>query len=151
MTKMPKVLIVDDQPGDIGWLVDRIAERGYEIVIATNERSAQERFRAIKDGHETYVAAILDVMVAVMDLEDLVDLDEQFFVDSQDTGIRLARLAREELKLSPEQLPITSLTIRDDDRVKVAMKRLRIPLFDRTPANNSEGIDRFVDQYLPHR
>ncbi len=151
MTAMPKVLIVDDQPGDIGWLVDRIADRGYEIVIATNERSARERLQAVKDGRETYVAAIFDVMVAAMDLEDLVELDEQFFVDSQDTGIRLAQLAREELKLSPKQLPIASLTIRDDDRVKAAMKKLRIPLFDRTPPNEGENINRFVDRYLPQR
>jgi len=151
MTATPKVLIVDDQPGDIGWLVDRIAERGYEIVMATNERAARERLQAVKDGREKYAAAIFDVMVTTMDLEDLVELDEQFFLDSQDTGIRLAHLAREELKLSARQLPIAGLTIRDDDEVRKAMEELRIPLFDRTPPARSEGINRFLDKHLPQR
>jgi len=151
MTATPKVLIVDDQPGDIGWLVDRIADRGYEIVMATNERAARERLQAVKDGREKYVAAIFDVMVTTMDLEDLVELDEQFFLDSQDTGIRLAHLAREELKLSARQLPIASLTIRDDDEVRKAMEELRIPVFDRTPSTNSESINGFLDAHLPPR
>ena len=133
MTAIPKVLIVDDQPGDIGWLVDRIAERGYEIEWATNERAAREHLQAVKDGREEYVAAIFDVMVVLVDLEDLMELDEMFFVESKDTGIRLARFARKELGISERQLPIASLTIRDDDPVKTAMKELGIPLFHRTP------------------
>ncbi len=151
MTAIPRVLIVDDQPGDIGWLVDRIVERGYEVVLATNEQAAPQRLQAAKDGREKYATAILDVMVAAMDLEDLMDLDEKFFVDSEDTGIRLARFARKELGISARQMPIASLTIRDDDRVKMAMKELGIPLFHRTPSTEREDINRFIDKHLPSR
>lgn len=117
----------------------------------TNERDARNRLQAVKDGREEYVAAVFDVMVVIADLEDLMELNEMFFVKSEDTGIRLARFAREELGISERQLPIASLMIRDDEPVKTAMKELGIPLFHRTPSTESENIDRFIDKHLPSR
>jgi CheY-like chemotaxis protein len=149
MADRPQVLIVDDQVGDLLWLLDLIKSRGYRVRLATNEAEASERLLAVKEQSEAYVAAVIDVMVAVKDLMELMALDEQFFEDSRNTGIRLCRYARKELGISPEQLPIACLTVRDDNEVKEAMRELAIPLYNRAPQSPSESIRGFVEQYLP--
>jgi CheY-like chemotaxis protein len=150
MSDSPRVLVVDDQVGDIEWLLDRILYRGYEIVVATNERAARKRLDAVKKGEESYALAIVDVMVAIMDLADLVTLDEEFFVESRDTGIRLCRYVREELGISPNELPIVSLTVRDDPEVKAAMEELGIPLVSREPGGGpADLLDEYLERHLP--
>lgn len=146
---MKEVLIVDDQVGDLLWLLDVIQSRGYKVLLATNEAAARERLLAVKEGKETYVAAIIDVMVAVKDLLDLMDLDDHFFEESRNTGIRLCQYAREDLQIPDKELPIACLTVRDDLEVKEAMRKLAIPLYNRAPQSPSESIRGFVDSYLP--
>jgi len=146
---MKGVLIVDDQVGDLLWLLDVIQSRGYKILLATNEAAARERLLAVKEGKEAYVAAIVDVMVAVKDLLDLMDLDDQFFEESRNTGIRLCQYAREELHILAKELPIACLSVRDDHEVKEAMRKLAIPLYNRVPQSPAESIRGFVDLHLP--
>jgi CheY-like chemotaxis protein len=148
MSERPRVLIVDDQMGDLLWLLDLIQNRGYDAVIATNEEAAQERFRAIKAGTETYAFAVVDVMVAVKDLARIAALDDRFFEDSRSTGIRLCQLARRELGIPAKQLPIACLTAREDDEVRNAMHELKIPLFHRAEYSSSGGIRKFVEKNL---
>lgn len=145
----PRLLMVDDHIGDLRWLTDVVIARGYDIAVSTNEEHARRRLAAVKEGSETYALAIIDVMMAVKDLLDLASLDEQFFEDSKDTGIRLCRYARQELGLSPEELPIACLTVRDDEKVKQAMRELGIPLFNRAPHSPSESIRGFLEENLP--
>lgn len=149
MADRPQVLIVDDQAGDLLWLLDYIQSRGYSVLVVTNEAAANDRLLAVKEQRESYVAAIIDVMVAVNDLMELRTLDEKFFKDSRDTGIRLCRYARSVLGILPEQLPIACLTVRDDNEVKEAMRELEIPLYNRASQSPSESIRGFVDRYLP--
>lgn len=148
-----QVLIIDDQLGEILWLLDRLRHRGYETVVATNEEAGRRQLEAVKDGRERYAAAIIDVMVAIKDLEDLLaedeELDDEFFEESTDTGIRLCRYARRDLSLSADDLPIACLTVREDDEVKEAMKGLGIPLYNRIPQDPSESIVGFLEQHLP--
>lgn len=147
-----RVLIVEDQVGDLYWLLDLIRSRGYEVVVATNESAAQESLRAVKAGTDSFRLAILDVMVAVKDLKDLTNLDNRFFEDSKRTGIRLCHFARDEdqLGISAEQLPIVCLTVRDDEEVREAMKSLDIPLFNKAPHTPSESIREFIEDQLPN-
>ncbi len=154
MTEPPRVFIVDDRIGDLVWLLDLIRSRGYEVVLATNEQAARQRLGAVKQGEESYVLAIIDVMVATHDLLDLIalnekSLDEKFFSDSRDTGIRLCDYARRELGLSPQALPIVCLTAREDDEVKAAMQRLDIPLYHRASHSPEESIRSFIEERLP--
>ncbi len=148
MIERPRVLIVDDQMGDLLWLLDLIQNRGYDAVIATNEEAAQERFRAIKAGTETYALAVVDVMVAVKDLTRIVALNDQFFENSRNTGIRLCQLARNGLGITAEQLPIACLTAREDDEVRNVMRELDIPLFHRAEYSSSRSIRGFVEVTL---
>lgn len=152
MTAPTRVLIVEDQVGDLYWLLDLIQSRGYEVVVATNEAAAQERLRAVKDGTESFRLAIVDVMVAIKDIKDLANLDERFFEDSKRTGIRLCHLARDKdkLGLSAEQLPIVCLTVRDDEEVREAMKALGVPLYNKAPHTPSESIRQFIEDRLPN-
>jgi CheY-like chemotaxis protein len=143
-----RVLIVDDQIGDLVWLLDLVRNRGYEVVVATNEEAAQERFKAVKAGTESYSLAIVDVMVAVKDLARLAALDDQFFEDSRNTGIRLCQLARRELGITDGELPIVCLTAREDDEVRDAMRELDIPLFHRAEYSSSDSIRGFVEEKL---
>jgi len=149
MNERPSVLIIDDQVGDLVWLIDLIRNRGYEIVFATNEEAARDRLRAIKARAESYVVAIVDVMIAVKDLSKLTSLDREFFEDSRETGIRLCRFARRELGISRGQLPIVCLTVRDDDDVRNVMKELEIPLFNRAPGGAADSIRGYIERNLP--
>src|SRR5215210_224466 len=148
MTERPSVLIVDDQVGDLVWLIDLVQNRGYEIVFATNEEVASERLHAVKGRAESYVLAIVDVMIAIKDLSKLTSLNNEFFENSRETGIRLCRLARRELGISRGQLPIVCLTVRDDEDVRNAMKELEIPLFNRAPGS-ADSIRGYVERHLP--
>jgi CheY-like chemotaxis protein len=149
MSGRPRVLIVDDQMGGLLWLLDLIQNRGYDVVIATNEEAARERLRAIKAATEEYAMAVIDVMVAVKDLTQIAALDDQFFEDSRNTGIRLCQLARHDLQIPAEQLPIACLTAREDDEVRNAMRELEIPLFHRAEYTSSDSIRSFVEEQLP--
>ncbi len=147
---MNRILIVDDQPGDLLWLLDILRVRGYEYTLATNEKDARVELQSVKDGSASYALAIIDVGVATLPIEDLFlqDLDERFFEDSRDTGIRLCRYARRELGLSAKDLLMACLTVRDDDDVKEAMKELGIPLFNRAPNTAEESIRLFLEEKL---
>lgn len=152
MTALARVLIVEDQVGDLYWLLDLIRSRGYEVVVATNEYAAKERLQAVKEGTDSFRLAIVDVMVAVKDLKDLTNLDNRFFEDSKRTGIRLCHLARDKDKLgiSAEELPIVCLTVRDDEEVRKEMKALDIPLYNKAPHTPSESIREFIENCLPN-
>lgn len=150
MTEPKSVLIVDDRIGDLTWLLDLIRSRGYEVVLATNEKAARQRLEAVERKEESYVLAVIDVMVATMDLLDLVALDEQFFENSRDTGIRLCRYARRDLGISPKVLPIVCLTAREDEDVKKFIEdELGIPLFHRAPPSPEESIRGYIEEHLP--
>jgi CheY-like chemotaxis protein len=148
MNKGPSVLIVDDQVGDIGWLIDLIQSRGYMVVLATNEEAAMKQLDSVKQGKVSYALAIVDVMVAIMDLMDLIALEDKFLADSlkksEDTGIRLCEYARETLGLSEKELPIICITIREDPDVREAMKRLGIRLFNRA-SYGKDSIRQFIE------
>jgi len=117
-------------------------------VFATNEEVASERLHAVKGRAESYVLAIVDVMIAIKDLSKLTSLNNEFFENSRETGIRLCRLARRELGISRGQLPIVCLTVRDDEDVRNAMKELEIPLFNRAPGS-ADSIRGYVERHLP--
>lgn len=147
------ILIVDDQPGDLLWLLDLLHVKGYGHTLATNEKDARALLKSVKDGSESYALAIIDVGVATLPIEDLFSqgLDEKFFEDSRDTGIRLCRYARKDLAIPAKTLPLACLTVRDDDDVKEAMKELEIPLFNRAPNTQEESIRSFLEERLPPR
>jgi DNA-binding response OmpR family regulator len=149
VSETKRVFIVDDRISDLIWLLDLIRRRGYEVILATNEQAARKRLEAVQRGEERYVLAIIDVMVATHDLLELVALDEKFFKDSRNTGIRLCTDARKEFGISPEVLPIVCLTAREDEEVKTAMRDLGIPLFHRAPHSPEESIRGFVEEHLP--
>lgn len=149
MSETKRVFIVDDRIGDLAWLLDLIRGRGYEVILTTNEQAARKRLQAVQKGEESYVLAIVDVMVATHDLLELVALDEKFFKDSRNTGIRLCEYARKELGISPEVLPIVCLTAREDEAVKTAMHELGIRLFHRAPPSPEESIRGFIEERLP--
>jgi CheY-like chemotaxis protein len=152
MSEKPTVLIVDDQPGEILWLLELLDERGYRTHIVTNEQAANKQLNDIADGKCSYVAAIFDVMVSTHSIEDLLEqnleLDDHYFQSSKDTGLRLCRKAREELGL---ELPIACLTIRQDAEVEAIETELGIPVYHRIPLDDSQSIDSFLDRHLPER
>lgn len=154
-TGAPKVLVVDDQVGEVLWLLDDIRHRGCEAVVVSTEAAARAQLEAVRDGREAYRAAIIDVMVAVKDLWDLIALgenvDEKFFADSRDTGLRLCRYAREDLGLTAAILPIACLTVRDDPEVRKATTALTIPLYQRMSDDSAESLRSFLDEHLPPR
>ncbi len=156
MSESPIVFVVDDQAGEIRSLIRRIKSRGYEIELATNELDARAGIEGIAEAPERYAGAIVDIMVATISLEKLleqdddVDLIEDVVKPSTDTGIRLCRYVREDLGL--RELPLAALSVRDDDELVRALDQVGVTLYARGVEDSSEGsIMRFVEHYLPER
>jgi|GEM_PF-3249484 len=159
MSAHKKVFIVDDQAGEIRSLIRRIKKRGYDVVLATNEREAERMLQEIAARPSAFAAAIFDVMVATVDfdtllaMEDSVDLESKVFEPSVDTGLRLCRYARETLRISEAELPIAALSVRTDDELRSNLETLGVPLYDRTQIDTPDdrSIMRFVERHLPER
>ncbi len=159
MSERRKVFIVDDQAGEIRSLIRRIKNRGYDLMLATNEREAERMLQEVADHPSSFVAAIFDVMVATVDfatlleMDDSVDLESKVLEPSVDTGLRLCRYARERLRIAEADLPIAALSVRTDDELREALGQLGVPLYDRTQidAEDERSIMRFVEQHLPRR
>ncbi len=145
------VLIVDDNLGEIIWLMDFAVARGYQIATETSEKAAKRRLDAVKKGEESYVLAIIDMMIPMMDFLEMDEFsfDDSFFENSSSSGLRLFRYARHELEISPEDLPMVCLTVREDEEIRLALKDLGIPLFQRVPLSNEESIRPFLESKLP--
>ncbi len=113
-----EVLLVDDRKGDIAWLVDYLEARGYRVDHVTNEQAARGRLERIAAGKQRYDLAIIDIMVALKDIMDMIELadelDESFFENSRTTGIRLCRWIRGDLDISSDVLPIVCISARPD-------------------------------------
>ncbi len=140
-----RVLIVDDIPGDITWLLDFVEQRGYEVDQVGNEEAARGKLEAVQEQGAAYALAILDVMVSVKDIMDIVDFDDSFYELSMDTGVRLCRYARQDLGISAEQLPMICISGRDDEGLKEALVELDIRLFGRA----DRAIRDFLREKLP--
>ncbi len=154
MTSEARVLLVDDHIGDVTWLVDFLEDRGYNVDQVTNEEAARRKLEAVKAavkaGQETYVLAIIDIMVSIKDIMDLVNLDEKFFEESRETGIRLCAYAREELALEPDDLPIVCISARSDhEEIRKPLGQLGIRLFSRVPQSREESIREYLKERLP--
>ena len=145
-----QILLVDDHIGDVTWLVDFLEHHGYEVVQVTNEKDAREKLEEVEKGQATYVLAIIDIMVSIRDIMDLVDLDEKFYEESRETGIRLCAYAREELKIKPEVLPIVCISARSDhEEIQKPLRQLGIRLFSRVPQSREESIREYLKEKLP--
>lgn len=146
---MQKVLIVDDQPADITWLLDILESKGYAYEIASHEEKARELLQEVKRGEVHYALAIFDVMVAIRDMRSLVRLDPTLLKESTDTGVRLCYFARKELKISPKTLPIVCISARPDrDQFLSRLKKLKVPLFSRIPEGGERSIRDYIDEKL---
>ncbi len=152
---MNRILLVDDHIGDISWLVDLLEARGYEVEQVTNEEAARRVLEGVKErlaeGQTAgYGLAVVDIMVSIKDIMDLVDLDEKFYEQSKDTGVRLCRYARDELEISADDLPIVCISARaDQEEFKPQLDQLGIPLFSRTPQNPEESIRSYIEDNPP--
>lgn len=147
------VLVIDDQVHEIDWLIDRLKDRGYEIVLVTNEADGRDMLDAVKGEQRAFAAGIFDVMMSTKDVWPLIEAgqspDDQFYDDSKDSGLRLCRYARQELGLSAEELPIACLTVRDDEALKKVLRELGIPLYPRLDPGN-QGVMEFIEEFLPY-
>ena len=132
MHEKGKVLVVDDNEFGIRWLLDLLKFHQYEAELVTNEESAMRKLELVQEKKLKYHLAIFDVMVATQRIEDVEKLDDEFFRDSMDTGVRLCRYARLELGLSPSELDIVCISGRGDEDLVDATRRLGIPLFNRS-------------------
>lgn len=65
MSKLPKVLIIDDDPGIVSWLVEMLPEEGFEPVGETSARKALELLRK----HE------FDLVVSDVEMPEMRGLD----------------------------------------------------------------------------
>lgn len=148
MSETPRVLLIEDQVGDIEWLVDLIKARGYEIDLATNRMAARQRLDAIKDGRASYALAIIDIMIATEDIERLTELNEESFGDAKRAGIDLCRYARETLRISASTLPIICLSVLQDDATKNSLEELGIVLYPRSSPQRATPLRIFLASNL---
>lgn len=144
-----KVLLIDDHVGDISWLIDFLEARGYQVDQETNEVDARAKLESVKEGESAYNLAIIDIMVSIMDIMDLVDLDDDYFEKSRETGLRLCRYARKELGISEVQLPIVCISAATDrEEIQKGLEELGVPLYSRVPQAPENSIRNFLEQHL---
>ncbi len=148
MSSSPRVLLIDDQRGDILPLIQRIEWLGYGIHHVAKKDAAIRALDDVSTGAANYVLGIIDVMIATRDIKDLMHLDRRLFKDSLDTGVHLCRYARNKLRLTEEQLPIVGITSRTDDSVKKEFDALGIRLFSRVPEPEDSILD-YLGSHLP--
>lgn len=139
------MLVVDDNEFGIRWLLDLLRFHGYEADLATDEESAKHQLDLVQEKKVRYDLAVFDVMVATRRIEDLENLDQEFFDDSMNTGVRLCDYARLELGLSPSGLDIVCISGRDDSDLGDELKRRGVMLFNRS--QNTE-FRRFLKEKL---
>lgn len=156
-----KVLLVDDNIGDLGWLVDFLTHRGLEIDLALNEKQARTALEAVRDGRAQYRFAIFDIMVATVSIEDLIqeelnqeglsplrDRVDQVVENSLNTGVRLCEYARIGLGLGEERLPIFAISVRQDKELAKALKRVGVKLYSRAPSHDRPDIRAHLERTL---
>ncbi len=158
MNEQPIVFIVDDQPGEIRSLVRRIGAMRCDVELATNEMEAKAGLKQVKEHPDRYVAGIFDIMVATVDFETLlemdddVDLREEVLEPSINTGVRLIDYARDELGLGADVFPIAALTARDDSDIEPLLKERGVPLYRRGASDDAEqSIMKFLHDNLRPR
>ena len=144
------ILLVDDRIGDIKWLISYLERRRYNVDHVTDEEAARAKLEAVAGGQMSYALAIIDIMVSVKDIMDLVELDEGFYEQSRDTGIRLCQYAREELGIGGEILPIVCISARDDyEQVKEKVTSFdEVQIFRRTTEEPEQSLRYYLDENL---
>lgn len=148
--KVGKILIVDDQIGDLEWLLDTLDSRGYQYDLAEHTQKGRELLDEVKAGTKSYDLAIFDMMVALMDIRDLAKMDPKTLDDSVDAGLQLCRYARRTLELTEKELRIVCLSARPDrDNFRPELEQLGIPLFPRIPSGDEESIRNYIETKLP--
>lgn len=143
-----KVLVLDDQRREILWLFALIESRGYDVVLAANEKAARLRLKEIADGHASYALCIIDVMMATVDITELAEVDDAFFLSSRDAGLRLCEYARNELHLGVRKLPIIAFTARTDAEVKQRLSAANVPYCNRAEIEGGHSIRQMIAEYL---
>ena len=146
-----RVFIVEDNVGSITWILDFLEDRGYEVDIDTNEEAARKRVLKVKDKLIAYDLAIFDVMISVKDIMEIVDLDDDYYAASKDSGVHLCDYTRKHLQISAEQLPIVCLSARTDSELKESLRERDILLFDRADLLSEHSIREFLKTHLPPR
>jgi CheY-like chemotaxis protein len=63
------ILIVDDDPGSLGWVVEALRSEGYETLTASN---GAEALRTFASAARTPNVVLLDLMMPVMDGWDVI-------------------------------------------------------------------------------
>lgn len=125
------VLIIDDEQEHVEVLSRHVRACGGEPVIARHEAEARQRLQAVKDNKESYVLAIIDVMMPSNSLESIIEIDEAVNDDSTRSGVRLCELACNELRITPRPLEIVCFTIRDDANEKATINQLGVDYYSK--------------------
>ncbi len=132
MTHHRQALIIDDQIGDLMWLVDLLQHLGWVVRVAETEKAALTRLDAFAAGDESYDLVVLDVMIATHTVDELMakpELVERALESPIDAGIRLARHIRRQSTLVNTE--VVCCTVRDDDDVYAAMDAAGIQIYSR--------------------
>lgn len=149
MSETRRVLVVDDQLGDIQWVIDLLEYHGFAVDVESNEVAARRRLERVKESTLSYALAIFDIMLGTQNMEELVVIDPEILDDSKDTGVRLCQYARKELQIPSSTLPIVCISARDDDpELRYALRKLNIPLLSRTPQSVGESLRQYIEEHL---
>lgn len=128
-----EVLIVDDRKREIEWLIRFLKdELDCKLKYRDNEMDTRAHLRDLTDRKSMpYSLVIVDIMIPVAKLEDLVVLDEKYLKDSRDTGVRICKYIRHQLRINEEELPLMAISARADNELSRQLGELRVPLFSR--------------------
>jgi len=156
MTQEPtRVLMVEDQVGDLFWVIDLLQGRGYHVEAAKNEEAAREALAEVAAHLGEFALVILDVMMATVDINRLVqegNLSSEALLPSLEAGLRLARYLRHDLGVGPRDVRVVCCTARaGDPEVQRVMEQLQIPVFGKVARPAESSLRAWLMANLPTR
>lgn len=148
----PKVLMIEDNIGDMRWLIPVLQRRGYGVTVVSSELDARVELERAASGEEQWALVVLDIQLATRgsrDFEKMTKAEIEALPPSKDSGIRLARYARQSLGLDERKLPIVCASIRPDEALARAMAALGIPQLSRDDSDENTSLRHYVEHWLP--
>lgn len=149
------VLLIEDQVGDLFWIIDLVQARGYQVEAARNEEDARMALAQVAANPGRYALVLIDVMMATIDINRVLrepNLDPKALEPSPEAGIRLAQYLREELRVTPQQVAVICCTAKHEDaKVRRIMEELDIPVYDRYARAQESSLRTWLKTNLADR
>jgi len=138
---MARVLIVDDEPATVGFLVDRLEAGGHNVTTLTSE----SQFNSLSASEiAAYHLLVLDIKVGFIRRSA-----DEVIPSGQSAGVRMARRVRVDFRIPRRQVRIVAYSVVARAEVMNAVRSLNCEYVVKGSSGGQAIID-VVDRMLRH-